>query len=134
VPLQFYSDTAKAFGIGSNDSISSVQKQLEEIKKQGKTIVFWGGTGKSAAFLNSYKIDRVNYPLVVDSDVHKIGRFVPGTGQEIQTPDIIPSLSNPIIVITTPWRAKDIKLDIERRNLKYQRLLILQEGSLCEYN
>jgi hypothetical protein len=134
VPLQFYTDKAKAFGAGATDSISTVQRQLEEIKQQKKTLVFWGGTGKSAAFLNSYGIDSTNYPLVVDSDVHKVGKFVPGTGQEIQSPDIIKAFSDPIIVITTPWRAKDIKLDIEYRGIKYRRLLILQEGILCEYN
>jgi hypothetical protein len=130
--LHFNTDAANAFGINVQNSISTVQEQLEQLREQG-TLIFWGGTGKSAAFLNNYKIDSSRYPLVVDSDSHKVGKFVPGTGQLINSPEALKDLPNTIYVITTPWRAKDIKLDIDRRKLPYTRLLILQEGVLCDY-
>jgi hypothetical protein len=129
--LHFNADAAKAFGINVCDSILKVKLQLGKLKHTD-LLVFWGGTGKGAAFLNTYGIDCGNFPLVVDSDIHKVGKFVPGMGQEIKTPDILKD-ALAMIVITTPWRAKDIKLDIEQRGLKYKRLLVLQEGVLCDY-
>jgi hypothetical protein len=122
---------AKIFSKKVQTSFTTVTEQLAQLRTT-QPIIFWGGTGKGAAFLNNYKLDAVKYPLVVDSDPNKIGRFVPGTGQEIQSPEIIRTIINPIIVITTPWRAKDIKLDIEKRNLKYSRLLVLQKGILSD--
>jgi hypothetical protein len=130
--LHFRSDVANAFSIDVCDSIQKVQDQLEQLRHQG-TLIFWGGTGKSAAFLNNYKVDSIRYPLVVDSDAFKVGKFVPGTAQLIGAPEALKDLPDIIYVITTPWRAKDIKLDIERRKLTYSRLLVLQEGVLCDY-
>jgi len=123
---------AKIFNKKAQVSFGIVKDQLSQLQKTTQPVIFWGGTGKGAAFLNNYHLDMVNYPLVVDSDPNKIGRFVPGTGQEIQSPEIIRTIINPIIVITTPWRAKDIKLDIEKRDLKYSRLLVLQKGILSD--
>lgn len=132
VPLHFNCDAAKAFGINVYDSILNMKQRLQELKMTD-WLVFWGGTGKGAAFLNMYNINASDFPIVVDSDSHKIGKFVPGTGQEIQSPDILKDTDSATIVITTPWRAKDIKLDIERRGLKYKRLLVLRGGMLCDY-
>jgi len=133
VPLQFNSDVTKAFGTNVQNLIYEVQDQLEQLR-QTNTLVFWGGTGKSAAFLNTYNIDSIKYPLVVDSDVHKVGKFVPGTGQMIGSPESSRDVPNIIYVITTPWRAKDIKLDIDNRGLKYTRLLVLKEGVLHDFS
>ncbi len=68
--------------------------------------VFWGGTGKGAAFLNSYQLD---FGRVVDSDFRKWGKYVPGTGQLIESPQI---LSGQSVLITTRWRAADIYAEI----------------------
>lgn len=69
-------------------------------------VVLWGGTGKGAAFLNTYHItgDRV-----VDSDTRKQGKYVPGTGQLIESPTILRGQS---VLITTRWRAADIYTEI----------------------
>lgn len=131
--LHFNYDSSKAFGLDAYDSILAVQQQLKEFRQDNKMLVFWGGTGKSAAFLNNYKVNCNDFPFVVDSDGHKIGKFVPGTGQEIQSPEILNGTDNAVIIITTPWRARDIKLDIDHRGLKYSRLLVLKEGVLCDY-
>lgn len=95
--------------------------------------MFWGGTGKSAAFLNSYGIDADRFPIVVDSDPNKIGYFVPGTGQEIRSPEYL--LTKPLdsIVITTQWRARDIVAEIKGRNITYKKIYVVCDGRLINY-
>jgi hypothetical protein len=56
---------------------------------------------------------------------------VPGTGQQISSPDSI--VGDPVIIITTAWRAKDIYNEIISRKIKYSKLLVLTEGNLNEY-
>jgi hypothetical protein len=101
--------------------------------KNEQPVVLWGGTGKSAAFINNHKLDAKNFPSVVDSDKNKFGNYVPGTGQVIQDPDKFAWKNNTVIVITTPWRADDIYKDICTRPVRYNRLVVLQDGELRDY-
>jgi hypothetical protein len=115
-------------------TFDNVQAKICELKKynDGTIIALWGGTGKGAAFINMFKLDCNEFPLVVDSDPQKYGRFVPGTGQEIQSAEILRGL-NPIIIITTAWRAQDIFNEINSRQIPYQKILVLKDGDLNEY-
>jgi hypothetical protein len=99
----------------------------------GTSTALWGATGKSAGFINTYGLDADRFPLVVDSDEGKCGKFVPGTGQEIKHSTHL--LTNPVdvIIITTHWRAKDIYQEIKDRNIQYQRVLYLDGSSLVDY-
>lgn len=131
-PLSVYNEVAQNFCTRASTSQAMISLQLERHSKEGR-IIFWGGTGKGAAFLNMYGIHSSKYPFVVDSDPNKVGRFVPSMGQEIRKPEEFIGLDNLIIVVTTPWRIHDIKLDIDRRGITYNKLLVLKEGELCEY-
>jgi hypothetical protein len=97
-------------------------------------IYFWGGTGKSAAFLNVFGVNADRFPFVVDSDDNKVGKFVPGTGQEICSVDWLLKQKPGTIVITTPWRAKDICQEIKRRGIQSKQILVLWKGALRQYD
>lgn len=113
---------------------SSVHKILNEELKRGKRIAFWGGAGKGASFLNCLGIHHETHPVVVDSDQAKVGRFVPGMGQKIQSPEFLLDEPVEIIVITTQWRARDITLEIQNRNISYEKILVLLNQELKEYD
>jgi hypothetical protein len=121
---------AKAFRDHSWDSVMAVRAKIDTRIAQGSTIAFWGGTGKGAAFLNAYHLKN---GIVVDSDIHKVGRFVPGTAQKIEHSDSL--LENPVdvIVITTRWRAADIYAEIKKKGIKYEELLVFEDCCLREY-
>lgn len=108
-----------------------VQKQVQSLA--GKTVAFWGGTGKAATFINRYGANCNSFPIVVDSDLGKVGTYVPGTGQEIRSPQYL--LKNPVdvIVITTQWRAQDIAIEIEQRGIQCQSLLLEYQGTLVDF-
>ena len=110
-----------------------VQTFLQRLCKNGKRIAFWGGTGKGASFLNGLALDAKDYPLVVDSDVHKQGFFVPGTGQEIRSPEYLKEEPVDAIVITTQWRAQDIYAEILRREIPFETVYVLLKQKLVAY-
>ncbi len=114
--------------------ITSVESALRSLKEQKLKIAFWGGTGKGAAFLNSFHIMAEDFPIVVDSDYNKVGRFVPYTAQEIMPPEFL--IENPVdaIVITTQWRAKDIYDEICRRKIPYKTIYVLLNQQLTPYS
>ncbi len=120
---------------GSIKFNSEVKTVLENVKdaldKLPGTPILWGGTGRSAAFINIFGLTKDKFPLVVDSDNQKVGLYVPGTGQKICSPEHI--VGDPVIIITTAWRAKDIYNEIIARKINYSKLLVLTEGNLNEY-
>jgi hypothetical protein len=108
-----------------------VQRQIQKLK--GKTVAFWGGTGKAATFINRYGANEADFPIVVDSDMGKVGTYVPGTGQEIRSPQYLLEQPVDVIVITTQWRAQDIALEIQRRGISCKTLLLEHQGELVDF-
>jgi hypothetical protein len=97
-------------------------------------VAVWGGTGKSAAFINRFGMDAERFPTVVDSDAQKAGTFVPGTGQEIRFRDYL--LEHPVDVIVIPpqWRARDILGEMDRAGIRCASVLIEHEGRLVDFH
>lgn len=111
-----------------------IQAQLQTLVLNGETLTIWGGTGKAACFIGYYDLDRKRFPIVVDSDPLKVGTYVPGTGQLIQSRDILKHMAPTTILIPPQWRAKDIVTEIDRHHIPYNRILIEHNGALIDYH
>lgn len=116
-----------------DDAVGRIRDELIRILSSGATIAIWGGTGKSAAFINRYGLDAERFPTVVDSDSAKAGTFVPGTGQGIRPVAWLKSNPADIVIIPPQWRARDIILEMQREGIAFRRVLIEHEGSLIDY-
>lgn len=124
---------AQQFRTSAEAARISIAAQLAELHQTGKRIAIWGGTGKSAAFICRYDVDRNRFPLVIDSDPTKVGTFVPGTGQEIKNPYYL--LHHPVDVIIVPpqWRAADIIIEMNQLGITVESLLIEHRGGLVDF-
>ena len=94
-------------------------------------IVLWGGTGKSAAFLNAIKAP-ADY-RVVDSDERKAGRYVPGTGQLIEHASSLCTDPAEAVIITTRWRAADIYAEIKRNYPEVEVIFVVEGDFIRQY-
>jgi hypothetical protein len=111
-----------------------IRTQLAEMHAQGLRIAVWGGTGKSAAFINHYGLDAERFPLIVDSDPAKVGTFVPGTGQEIRTRDVLLADPPDIVIIPPQWRARDIVAEMEAAGITPGKVMIEDGGRLIDFH
>ena len=111
----------------------TIGAQLREFIAAKKAIAIWGGTGKSAAFINHYELDATRFALVVDSDAAKVGTFVPGMGQEIQFRDVLKNKAIDIIVIPPQWRAADILREMKKHHITAGQILIEHNGKLIDF-
>lgn len=93
-------------------------------------VVFWGGAGKSATFLNIFGAP--DTAVVVDSDKNKHGFFVPRTRIQIKDPEILYSMEPKYIVVTTSWRANDIYEEIKKKQIPYIDVLKFEEGEFTK--
>ena len=107
-----------------NKLASAPYQALREIKRP----VVWGGSGKCASFINMYQLGHMR---VVDSDVLKHGKYVPGAGNLIEDPSTLTKKDT--IIIPNIWRARDIYDEIIARQLPYKQILVPMEGKLHDY-
>ncbi len=106
---------------------------MRSLLQEGKSVAFWGATGKGAAFLNAFEIKAEEFPIVIDSDEHKVGRYVPGAAQRIRSPEHLRKEPADVIVITTRWRADDIVGEIRRLGISFEAVLVLEAERLRPY-
>ncbi len=123
---------ATEFRLEAAERAVRLSAQIDELADNN--VAIWGGTGKAAAFINSYGLDAARFPVVVDSDPEKAGTFVPGTGQRIEFRDHLKSHPAAIVVIPAHWRALDIVKEMQRESIAPDRVLIEHEGQLVDFH
>lgn len=124
---------ATAFAEMAKVSTSAIRLALTNLHLAGKRVAFWGGTGKCAAFLQAHGVDAERFPLVVDSDPDKVGSYVPGMGQPIESCEVLRGCVTDVIIVPTQWRARDIVEETARAGIRYQQVLIPHQGELVDY-
>lgn len=112
----------------------AISRQLSELSDSPNTIAIWGGTGKAAAFMQQYHVDRQRFPLVVDSDPDKCGTYVPGTGQCIRSVETLHQHPDLVVIIPMPWRARDILAEMQQKRIRYHRVLIEHRRKLVDFD
>ncbi len=125
---------AIAFAADTRRKLGNVREQLDRLLEQERQIALWGGTGKSAAFINHFGLDAGRFPIVVDSDPDKLGSYVPGSGQLIRHPEYLRQHHAQVILITTQWRAHDIVTEITDRCIPFEMILVEHGDRLVDYH
>lgn len=97
-----------------------------------RPLVFWGGAGKGANLINMFC--PMGDVTVVDSDMRKWGKYVPGTDFKIMAPSLLRYLPPGDIIVTTNWRVEDITNEIKRTGIPFEKILSVVKGKLVQYN
>ena len=85
---------------------------LNEVKNKNAKIVCYGAPAKGNTFLNYCKIDSRMISFTVDKNLHKQGKFLPGTHISIKDPSELMN-EKPDYVIILPWNLEnEIKNEI----------------------
>lgn len=124
---------ARTFFQDAQVAHQTICEQLATFHAQHKRVAIWGGTGKSAAFMQRYEMDAIRFPFVVDDDINKTGTYVPGTGQLIRFRDWLVENPVDIIIIPPQWRATDIITGMVRSGIEADTILIEHNGRLIDF-
>ncbi|WP_223163166.1 class I SAM-dependent methyltransferase [Roseivivax sediminis] len=72
----------------------------------GQSVAIWGGGSKGVSFLTTDGLD-VHVDQVVDINPHKLGRYLPGTGLRVSSPeDLRQSPPDAVIVMNPVYRSE----------------------------
>jgi SAM-dependent methyltransferase len=101
--FEFYAD----FGSKVDTLRDDLMSLLRGLKAEGKTIAAYGAAAKGATMINATGIttDLVDY--VVDRNVHKHGKFMPGTHQPIHDVAVLTGDDPPDALLLLAWNFAD---------------------------
>lgn len=64
----------------------------------GKRVAIWGGGSKCVAFLSSTELGP-EIEKVVDVNIHKQGKYLPGTGHQVESPMILKEFCPDLVIV-----------------------------------
>ena len=89
---------------------------LAEMRRSGIKPVVWGGGSKGITFLNVLKSDGV-IDYLVDINPYKQGLYVPGTGQQVVSPDMLAEIDPQVVIVMNPLYMHEVKKMIAERQV-----------------
>jgi hypothetical protein len=93
----------------------------DELQCSEQRAVIWGGGSKGVTFLNLLKPSAV--VGVVDLNPRKHGRFVPGTGHEVISPERLPEIMPDVVIVMNEVYKDEIREDLNARGLTPELLI-----------
>ncbi|MEM9565494.1 MAG: class I SAM-dependent methyltransferase [Actinomycetota bacterium] len=96
--FSYYAD----FGERVEQLREDLMKIINEARAEGKTVAAYGAAAKGATMLNVMGITSDLVPYVVDRNVHKQGRYMPGTHQIIKDPSVLTE-DPPDVLLLLAW-------------------------------
>lgn len=88
------------------DLISYISICLRQLKEDGASLAGYGAAAKGAMLLNAAKLDGTMLDYIVDRNVEKQGRLMPGVRIPIVSPDALQS-DPPDYLVILPWNLGD---------------------------
>lgn len=90
--------------------------ELENMHRDGRRVVLWGGGSKAVAFLTTLKVrDEITY--AVDINPYKHGTYLAGTGQEIVAPGFLGEYQPDTVIVMNPIYQEEIRRDLGKIGL-----------------
>lgn len=86
------------WGKRTHEKISELKKFIQNLSYK-KSVACFGAAAKGCVFLNSCNIDFKMVEFIIDDTPYKQGKFVPGTGLEVVSRDILKSVHIDYIII-----------------------------------
>ena len=114
--LEEINNLAQNFKKAYHEKIAYWNDNLEIFKKEGKTVVVWGGGSKGVTFLNVLPTQDLIFNIV-DINPRKNGMFVSGSGQQFISPNDLVNKEPDIIILMNPIYKEEIKQTLKSLNL-----------------
>lgn len=82
--------------------------RINEFHSAGKRVIVWGGGSKAVSFLTTLGLGE-QIDFVVDINPHKHGKFVPGTGHAVLSPETLRENRPECVILMNPVYEKEVR-------------------------
>jgi SAM-dependent methyltransferase len=113
-----------SFAAAAAQSRAAWFSRLRNWAAAGQRSVLWGSGSKAVAFLTTLGIhDEIEY--AVDINPHRVGKFLPGTGQRIVAPAFLRSYRPDNVIIMNPIYLREVERELARQRCESSVYTIL---------
>jgi SAM-dependent methyltransferase len=88
--------------------VSRWKADLKQMEKEGVRAIPWGAGEHGIGFLNILNIQQ-RMPYIVDINPTRVGKFLPGTGQEVVAPEFLIQYKPDVVIITNSTYKDEIQ-------------------------
>lgn len=112
-------DAVRAFEARTTRLIEEWNGRFEDMAGRGEKVVLWGGGSKAVGFLSG--VGMPPCPLgVVDINPHKQGRYLPGSGVEVQDPRVLADEEPTLVIVMNPIYREEISQQLREMGVGAQ--------------
>lgn len=90
---------------------------LETMKAEGKRVAVWGSGSKCVAFLTTLNTKEL-VECIVDINPHRQGRFIPGVGKQIQSPEFLKEYQPDEVIVMNAIYCDEIQTMLDGMGVK----------------
>jgi len=101
-------DDLKTLASRFETEVSKWKERLEQMEREGVRAIPWGAGEHGIGFLNILNIRQL-MPFIVDINPDRVGKYLPGTGQEVVAPEFLVEYKPDLLIITNPTYENEIK-------------------------
>lgn len=101
----------ETFAMRYEQIVGEWAKKLGGLKKLRRKVVAWGAGARAVSFFNVLQSSEL-IPYVVDINPMRQGKYLPGTGQLVVSPDFLRDFHPEIMLITNPTFEAEIKSQV----------------------
>lgn len=101
--------------------IEQWRTRLHHFAANGQRAAIWGGGSKAVAFLTTLGL-KSEIDFVIDINPHKHGKFIPGTGHRVVSPDHLRRHPPDVVVVMNPIYVSEIRSILNNMGLAPQLL------------
>lgn len=87
------------------------EDKINRLREDRKRILAWGAGARSVSFFNLFDLTNL-VPSIIDINEQRQGKYLPGTGQSIVSPEFMNEYQPDVVIITNPTYAAEIKAQI----------------------
>ena len=114
--VQTTANDVASFSKRCRDKIGKWKNQLKRIREERKKAAIWGSGSKCVGFMTTLGIkDEIEY--VVDINPNRHGKYIPGVGKQIVSPEFIRNYNPDIVIVMNPIYCKEIEQMLEKMGL-----------------
>jgi len=98
------------------------RQRLRAIREHGRHAVLWGAGSKGVTFMNVMQAgDEVD--CLIDLNPHKHGRYIPGTGHQVRSPESLVQRQPDAVIVMNPLYRDEIAADLRAMGIDAEILV-----------
>ena len=98
-------ETYKAFARRVTGICKALTAFVSDVRQRGETLAAYGAAAKGNTLLNTCGIKRGSIDFVADASPHKQGLYLPGSGIEVCSPEVLRQ-RKPAHILILPWNLR----------------------------